>query len=170
MDRSIPLLLIGLVFGGGIGFAIAAGNGITFDGHDHSDPSQHGQTAGKAHDHTAHGANHDHETLMEISGGGPVPTLDMELLPDPASGWNLHIMTTNFRFSPEHASLDPVPGEGHAHIYVNGDKLGRMYGAWQHLADLPDGKVTIEVTLNANDHRPLAVDGRKLSASATVDN
>ena len=45
MDRTIAMLCIGLIFGGGIGFTIAAGNGITFDGHDHADPSHHQQTA-----------------------------------------------------------------------------------------------------------------------------
>ena len=33
MDRSLWLLIIGLIFGGGIGFVTAAGNGITLDGH-----------------------------------------------------------------------------------------------------------------------------------------
>jgi len=36
MDRRLSMLLIGLLFGGGIGFTIAAGNGVTFDGHDHA--------------------------------------------------------------------------------------------------------------------------------------
>ena len=50
MDRSLWLLVIGLVFGSGIGFVIAAGNGITLDGHDHNDPAQHGEAGG----HSAH--------------------------------------------------------------------------------------------------------------------
>jgi hypothetical protein len=49
MDRSIPMLLIGLVFGGGIGFTVAASNGITLDGHDHGDPGQHGHGSSVAH-------------------------------------------------------------------------------------------------------------------------
>ena len=35
MDRSLALLGIGLVFGGGIGFLVAATNGVTLDGHEH---------------------------------------------------------------------------------------------------------------------------------------
>ena len=42
MNRTLALFAIGLIFGGGIGFALAAGNGITFDGHDHGDAAQHG--------------------------------------------------------------------------------------------------------------------------------
>lgn len=40
MDRGLALFLIGLLFGGGIGFVAAAGLGVTLDGHDHG-----------AHDH-----------------------------------------------------------------------------------------------------------------------
>ena len=46
MNVALPLFGIGLLFGGGIGFAIAAGNGITFDGHDHADPAHHEQATG----------------------------------------------------------------------------------------------------------------------------
>ncbi|MDW4496468.1 hypothetical protein R5H30_00625 [Sulfitobacter sp. D35] len=41
MDRGLFLFLIGLVFGGGIGFLLAAGYGVTLDGHDHGDSEQH---------------------------------------------------------------------------------------------------------------------------------
>lgn len=49
MDRSIAMLLIGLVFGFGLGFVVAAANGITLDGHDHS--ADHGG-------HEEHGHRH----------------------------------------------------------------------------------------------------------------
>ena len=35
MNRQLALFAIGLLFGGIIGFLIAAGNGITISGHDH---------------------------------------------------------------------------------------------------------------------------------------
>lgn len=35
MNRAVAMLLIGLIFGVGIGFIIAAGAGVTMDGHDH---------------------------------------------------------------------------------------------------------------------------------------
>ena len=86
------------------------------------------------------------------------------------SGWNLHIETENFSFSPENASLAHIDGEGHAHVYINGVKLGRFYGPWVHLDDLPEGEVTVEVTLNANDHRFLAVGDVALSQTLTIQN
>ncbi len=36
MQKPLALLIIGLFFGTGFGFLIAASNGITLDGHDHS--------------------------------------------------------------------------------------------------------------------------------------
>jgi hypothetical protein len=53
---------------------------------------------------------------------------------------------------------------------VNGVKIGRYYGPWVHLDGLPAGTVAIEVTLTANDHRPLAVNGVPLTASVIVEN
>lgn len=49
MDRSIAMLLIGLIFGFGLGFVVAAANGITLGGHDHG--SDHGSETAPAHEH-----------------------------------------------------------------------------------------------------------------------
>ncbi len=163
MNTAIPLLVIGLIFGGGIGFTIAAANGITLDGHDH-----------EAHDAMDHstmdhgGMAHDEVFSLEVTATSP--TLTVVVLEDPASGYNLHIMTENFTFSPENASLDHIEGEGHAHVYINGVKLGRFYGPWVHLDNLPEGEVTVEVTLNANDHRELAVGEDALRRAVTIQN
>jgi hypothetical protein len=158
MDRKIFMLLIGLVFGGGIGFLVAAGNGITLDGHDHA--TGHG------------GGGHDHGAMVPIvlAAGDTAPTLTAAVLKDPASGWNLHIETTNFRFAPENASTDHVAGEGHAHVYVDGVKLARVYADWYHIDHLPEGISMVEVVLNSNNHSPLAVDNIPLKASVKVEN
>ncbi len=157
--RTLALFLIGLVFGGGIGFTVAAGMGVTFDGHDHGDPAHHGAEAGHAI---------DHDTPFEVD-ATTAPTLDIALSKDPMSGYNLHVMVTNFEFSPQQASRAHAPGQGHAHVYVNGAKQGRLYGPWVHLAALPKGKVTVEVTLNSNNHQPLSVNGIPIKATTTVE-
>ncbi len=160
MDRTIPMLLIGLVFGGGLGFTLAAANGVTLDGHDHADPAHHGPAA------TAHA----HDETLNLPAGPDAPALSLVLHDDPGGGWNLELVTRNFRYAPENASRDHVPGEGHAHVYVNGVKILRSYGPWLHLATLPDGRADIHVTLTSNDHRALAVNGRPVSATLTVSN
>jgi len=171
MERSLALFVIGLIFGGGIGFVTAAGNGVTLDGHDHSAPSAHQAHAAanpSSDGHSGHRmAGHNHDELVSVAPGPEAPSLEISVMPDPASGYNLHIVTDNFTFAPEHASLDHVPGEGHAHVYVNGEKVARHYGPWLHLSALP-AKARVEVTLNTNDHKMLAVDNTPLKASVMV--
>jgi len=171
MERSLALFVIGLIFGGGIGFVTAAGYGVTFDGHDHGDPAAHqahAATPASPDGHSGHKmTGHDHDELVSVAPGPGAPTLRISVTPDPASGYNLHIMTENFAFAPEHASRAHVPGEGHAHVYVDGKKVGRVYGAWMHLASMPED-AEVEVTLNTNDHRMLAVDNQPLRAAVKI--
>lgn len=157
MDRKILMLLIGLFFGGGIGFLIAAGNGITLDGHDHA---------------SGHGGGHDHSTTTPIvlPDNNTAPMLSAQVLKDPASGWNLKVETTNFRFAPENAGTDHIEGEGHAHVYVNGAKIARIYSNWYHIDHLPEGQIMIEVALNSNDHRQLVVGSKPLRVGVMVIN
>ena len=166
MSRAFALLIIGLVFGGGIGFILAAANGVTLDGHDHATDHgpaviDHGEPSGEA-------AAHDHTQMIDVI--GPPPTLAIEVAPDPVSGWNLYVKTTQFAFSPENSGGVHVNGEGHAHLYANGVKLARLYGPWFHIGALPDGEVKILVTLNSNAHQALAVSGVPLEATATILN
>ncbi|MEO9525809.1 hypothetical protein [Roseibium sp.] len=172
MERSLALFVIGLIFGGGIGFVTAAGYGVTFDGHDHGDPAAHQAHAPAAHrpdGHSGHDmSGHTHDELVSVPAGPGAPSVKIAVTPDPASGFNLHIMTENFTFAPEHASQEHVPGEGHAHVYVNGEKVTRHYGPWLHLPALPEGEAVVEVTLNTNDHKMLAVGDKPLKASLKV--
>lgn len=161
MDRSIPLLLIGLVFGGGIGFLVAASNGVTLDGHDHA-TEQVPQDA--AHDH----AQHDHSAMQDVT--GTAPTLNVTIVPDPAAGWNMHLEVGNFTFAPDHAGQSAVDGEGHAHLYVNGTKIARVYGDWYHIGTLPTGTANIEVGLYSNDHKALSTNGEPINQTVVIDN
>ncbi len=162
--RTLALFAIGLVFGGGIGFVTAAGMGVTFDGHDHGDPAHHG--AGLTDDGMDHGKAHD--TPIEVD-AAQAPRLAIAVTPDPMAGHNLHLMVENFAFAPQQASRAHAEGQGHAHVYVNGTKYARVYGPWVHLDGLPAGDVTIDVTLNANSHQPLALGGVPITASTTVE-
>lgn len=46
MDRSVAMFLVGLILGGGIGFVVAAANGVTLDGHDHAVHDDHAPVSG----------------------------------------------------------------------------------------------------------------------------
>lgn len=164
MRNPIAFLFIGLFFGTGIGFIWAGALGVTFDGHDHS---QHTMAEG-AMDHSQmdHGGM-DHSPV-NVPAGPNAPTLAIVLHKDTMSGVNLEIQTTNFTFSPETVNQANIDGSGHAHVYVNGKKLSRVYGNWFHITDLSAGDHTIMVELNANSHGPIQVDGTPLQATQTV--
>lgn len=161
------MLLVGLFLGGGIGFVLAAGSGVTLDGHDHDTNSHSAETAAQhAAGETA--TRHYHDGLVWLQEGKDAPILNISLTQDPVSGWNLQIKTSNFRFAPENASRKHVPGEGHAHVYLDGVKIARQYGPWLHIPGLAEGEHEVEVTLNANDHRLLAVGDKPLRAAAKI--
>ena len=61
-----------------------------------------------------------------------------------------------------------MPGTGHAHVYINGVKLGRLYGHWMHLTGLKAGEHTIKVTLNSNDHQDYALNGVIIGDEVTI--
>ncbi len=157
MSKPLLLLSIGLLLGMGGGFLLAS---ATYQAPPSSDAS--------AHDHSAHdhGNSTEHTRLTDVS--GPVPTLILTLHPDGRQSRNLHIGVTNFTFAPGAVNGPHVPGQGHAHIYVNNIKIARAYGAWMQLAALPKGTHTIRVTLNANDHTALAIGGAPIEATTTV--
>ena len=78
---------------------------------------------------------------------------------DTVSGVNLEVVTKGFTYAPDKAGADHRPGEGHGHLYVDGEKIARLYGPWYHLGGLAEGSHDVTVTLNANDHRLLSSGG-----------
>ncbi|MCY4273458.1 MAG: hypothetical protein OXF00_12535 [bacterium] len=164
MSSSSPArTLIGLLCALGLLLA-ACGND---DGAVSPPPAEEPETA-TDHDHSHdHDHDHDHATLMEVD-YEPVPTIEIATHLDPMSGVNLEVTTTGFTLAPERASTDPVDGEGHMHIYLDGVKLRRLYGHWAHLDITEPGDHEIRVELSANNHAVLAVNGDKLDATAVV--
>lgn len=114
-------------------------------------------------------SGHSHDEGVEVGDVEPVPTLAVTAEPDSIKGVNVHLETTGFTFAPEHASTGHVEGEGHAHLYVDGEKIGRVYENWYHLGDIDPGEHEITVELNANSHAPLLVDGEPIAQTVTVD-
>lgn len=85
-----------------------------------------------------------------------------------AGGLNVRIDTAGFSFAPDSVNGDHVAGEGHAHIYIDGVKIGRVYGPWFFLGGLSPGEHEVRVTLTANTHQPYERDGEPLAASVMV--
>jgi len=113
-------------------------------------------------------SGHSHEDPTAVDFVGDAPTIGLDVVADAVSGWNAFITLDGMTLSPENASTDHVDGEGHLHIYANGQKLGRLYGSATHLSALPDGDVEISVVAYTNDHNPYLADGQPISAATMV--
>lgn len=122
----------------------------------------------ETHRHSHGGAAHNHK-MMEIPTGQPIPSVKLIVHKDALKGYNLEVQTTNFKFAPQAVNMAAKPGEGHAHIYVNGQKVARLYSSWYYLENLKPGKNKITVSLNANNHRALAHNNRLIEATQIVD-
>lgn len=102
---------------------------------------------------------------------------------DSMSGYNLTIHTQNYHFSPPpvdmtmmdmmSADIDPLTHSaiGHAHLYVNGDKIQRVYGKFVHLpANLfKDGINSISISLNNHGHMYWTIDDKQVIATLFIN-
>jgi hypothetical protein len=121
-------------------------------------------TANASNNHTDHG-------YVEIPEGYYVPAVNMSVTQDQSGTWLLKVETIHFDFAPEKAGMkSPSYNEGHAHLYINGKKINRLYGEYYNLGTLPKGKNVIKVTLNSNNHGALVYKGKPIQSSIVVDN
>jgi hypothetical protein len=109
-------------------------------------------------------------TMLEVDTSIPIPTISVVAIKDAKDGYNLHITTENYTFTPENVNKESVQSQGHAHIHVNDIKVARLYGNWFNLpaSYLQDGENIIKVTLNANDHSEWVIDNLHISSTITV--
>ena len=124
-----------------------------------------GTESGGGAEHDMSGVDSHHEKTIEAPADLSV---GVEATLDAVSGVNLKITTTGFTFAPESASGEHVPGEGHAHVYVDGVKDNRVYGNYYHLSGLDPGERSIRITLNANSHEQYAKGDHPVKATTTI--
>ncbi|MEL6437272.1 MAG: hypothetical protein AAFP99_10825 [Pseudomonadota bacterium] len=105
--------------------------------------------------------------MREVVSDTP-PSLTMAVEKDSMDGWNITLAPENFEFTPERAGADGAPNTGHAHLYIDGAKVARLYGVHYHVPDLPPGQYEFVVTLSSNDHAYYTLDGERIEARATI--
>jgi len=114
------------------------------------------------------GAFSVHEITQESA-----PKVTLEIEKDPTGGFNVQVVTTNFVWRPEMASMKHVPGEGHAHVYLDGRKIMRIYNEWFHLNTYQfstrPGEQLLSVEFVGNDHAPYTIQGLPVGAEQLVD-
>ena len=155
MNQNVLLsLLIGLLIGFGGGM-FAAG----------VEPQSHGDEHAHEHDDDH---DHGHE---RVNAEVPYPGITkLEATPDAKGGYNVYFETENFTITPSSVNNENVANQGHAHIFVNEEKISRVYGNWFYVgADhFHEGTNVIEVTLNANDHSEWAIENVSILKEITV--
>lgn len=105
---------------------------------------------------------------FEIAAGQAVPTVMLHPYRDSMGGWNIQVMTTNFKFAPENAGKEDVMGEGHAHLFVNGKKVARVYGEWVHLT-LGKGQNKVKINLTTNSHKDYFWQGKAVESEIELN-
>jgi hypothetical protein len=108
-----------------------------------------------------------HSTTFEVP-ADQAPKVELVVAEDAKSGYNIKIIATDFTFTPEAVNGDNVIGQGHAHLYVDGEKIGRLYSNYYHYSGSFEGTKTFKVTLNANDHSEYTVNGEIIAAQVDV--
>lgn len=83
-------------------------------------------------------------------------------------GVHLNISTEGWTWAPEDVNGADADGAGHAHVYADGVKLGRIYGPYHYLQGLEPGDRELRVALNSNAHNDLTWQGQALEATKTV--
>ena len=116
----------------------------------------------------SNGAISVHEITQETASKA---TLDIQK--DPTGGFNVQVITSNFVWRPEMASMQHVPGEGHAHVYLDGRKIMRIYNEWFHLNTYQfstrAGEQLLSIEFVGNDHAPYTIQGLPVGAEQVVD-
>ena len=83
-------------------------------------------------------------------------------------GWLVETQVRNFTFSRDAADGKHAPGVGHGHLYLNGLKLGRVFGEPLTVGALPAGEHIFSVSLNTNDHRVYVLGHTPIAAQVWV--
>ena len=71
------------------------------------------------------------------------------------------------------ASMKHIPGEGHAHVFLDGRKIMRIYNEWFHLNTYQfstrSGEQLLSIEFVGNDHAPYTINGLPVGAEQIVD-
>lgn len=119
--------------------------------------------------HESADTGHSH-AVRDVADTASVPEVSHLVFPDAVDGYNIQVLTRNFRFTPAAINGAVEDNAGHAHVYVNGTKVMRVYSEWVHLSGqvLQPGVNLVTVTLNANDHSTWGMEGAPIASSVRV--
>ncbi|AKS45137.1 Copper(I)-binding protein [Octadecabacter temperatus] len=107
--------------------------------------------------------NHDMSQGVEAE---PSPAISFTSGPAVnAAGFEVNLALESFIFVRASDDAPHAPNEGHAHVYLNGLKLGRLYEDRYEVGALMPGDYVLRIALNSNDHRPYVAGGNAVEAT-----
>ncbi|WP_102026256.1 hypothetical protein [Salirhabdus sp. Marseille-P4669] len=114
--------------------------------------------------------DHHNENIIEIPlTYKDVPFITGEVKQDFSGEWFLYIQPSHFTFAPNKVGLENVNyHEGHAHLYIDGVKINRIYDQYYNIGRLDEGHHEIKVTLNGNNHGVFVYNGEPISYTETI--
>lgn len=116
------------------------------------------------HNNESH-SEHDHMNHEKVETNLENMSVDFDITKDDMSGVNIEIFTTDFEFSPKNVNQKHIDGEGHAHLYIDGEKWGRIYGKHIHVGNISNGNHIFLITLNTNLHDEYSINGKGINKS-----
>ena len=139
--------------------------GLNFHIYASENPTESGDSS---HGHSDDHGDYHYATAENAAIESELP-ISVSITTEVQNGGDVYvrILTGNWRWAPEQVDQPHAPGEGHAHIYVDGEKISRVFEPFYQLTGLAPGEHEIRVTLNSNDHHELLV-SRKTAESATL--
>lgn len=110
-----------------------------------------------------HNMDHDISQGIESENGPSISLIASDDIN--TDGGEISVDVENFIFTRVPDDAPHEPHEGHAHLYLNGLKLGRLYKADFSLGPIPSGSYDLTVTLNSNTHQPYVLNGSPIRSS-----
>ncbi|WP_339167917.1 hypothetical protein NSQ24_12560 [Brevibacillus sp. FSL L8-0520] len=94
--------------------------------------------------------------------GTEKPSLNLDIQVEGNTA-EVSLLTQNFQFVGDKGELEPqaVFGQGHAHLYLNGEAKGMIYQPEFLLKKLPKGTHELRVELNYSNHLPYKIEAVK---------
>ena len=132
----------------------------------------------------ASGAMMDHSHIpVEVPAEVATPSLSLSVSRDWMAGLNLELHVADYELRPPPSGLDMAAlmqpsintetglAEGHAHLYINGLKVQRIYGPNVHLPEalFKPGLNQINVSINNHGHMYWTADGRQIMATLFIN-
>lgn len=113
--------------------------------------------------------DHEHaETETLEWDGGAVPEVSVSVTGSNDEGWTVTTSITNFTLA-DMSATEHVPGEGHAHVWLDGQVFTMISQESVVIPHLDPGVHDVMVTLSSSTHLDYVHDGMPLMARTTVE-